>query len=192
VKNTWCVAGVAIGAALVLALTGFFGTGANAQAVNKQVIVEAKKIENAEEPFKVKLWTAEGKKNYQVGEKIRFLFSADEDCYLYIIDIGTDGKASVVYPNKHQSANKAEKGKTYVVPGPDSDFVFRVKGPPGTNYLKAIATTKPLESVSSVRKDTEAVFAELGDPVSTFKSIGVELKDKKTWSEAELAIDINE
>lgn len=165
---------------------------ADDEAANKQVVVEARKIKNDAQPFEVKLDTAEKKEEYKVGDELSLFFTADKECYLYLIDIGTSGKAHILFPNKFQKANKAEKGRIYVLPPKGSKFMFKVQGPEGTNYIKAIATQKPIEALKEGETPKDGPFAELADPAATFKDIGVELKKRepKNWAEAELSIKV--
>ena len=156
----------------------------------KQIIVEAQKIKNSDQPFNIKIQTVDDKKTYKVGEEVAFLFTADKDCYLYLIDIGTSGKAHVLFPNKFQEDNKVVKGKMYMVPGKAGKVVFRVNGPEGTNYLKAIATLAPVKSIKEGTPGERGPFPELTDPAGTFKDISVELSKEKDWAEAELSIKV--
>jgi hypothetical protein len=177
----------------VLAVCGFV-TGVQTQGLceeeMKQVVAELRKIQNDAKPFNIKLTTMDKKDTYKIGEEVSFVFTADRDCYLYIVDIGTSGKAHLLFPNKWQKANKALKGKLYAVPHKKSKVVFRVKGPAGTNYLKAIATLKPMAALGKSEAKADEAFAELTNPKETFKDIGVELAKTKNWAEAELAIKV--
>jgi Domain of unknown function (DUF4384) len=178
---------------VVLAVCGFVSgvqTQGLCQEEMKQIVAELQKMKNDAKPFTIKLATMDKKDTYKIGEEVSFVFTADRDCYLYIVDIGTSGKAHILFPNKWQKANKAVKGKRYAVPHKKSKVVFRVKGPVGTNYLKAIATLKPMAALGKTEAKPDEAFAELTKPTVVLKDVGVELARTKNWAEAELAIKV--
>jgi hypothetical protein len=178
-----------------LALIGFIGafqTKALADQDAKQIVAELQQIKNPDKPFTIAFKTANGAQTATVGETVSFVFAADRECYLYIIDIGTSGKAHVLFPNQWQQANKAEPNRVYMLPPQGSNVVFRVKGPEGVNYLKAIATLKPIESVERAATKGEGPFAEILNPAEAFKDVAAELSQQttKNWAEAELAVKV--
>jgi len=92
-------------------------------------------------PFRLKLWT--DKSSYTVGEKMSFFVEAEEDCYLTLIDIGTSGNLTVLFPNAYDKNNRIQGGRRYEIPGARYGFDIHVGGPPGIERVKAIATTQP-------------------------------------------------
>lgn len=86
----------------------------------------------------------------------------------------------VLFPNQWEPVNKAEKGKIYRIPPDGSKVVFKVHVPEGTNYLKAIATLKPVESLAGVNRKADDPFAELTNPTEKFKDVGLELLTAKS------------
>jgi hypothetical protein len=92
-------------------------------------------------PFRLKLWTE--KASYVVGEKVTFFVQAEQDCYLTLIDIGTSGNVTVLFPNAYDRNNRIAAGRRYEIPGAGYGFDIHVNGPPGVERLKAIATTQP-------------------------------------------------
>jgi hypothetical protein len=185
-KKVCCFLGVLAMFASLMALPvkGFCDEG------NKEVIAELQKIKSEGQPFQIKLATAEKKDTYKTGEMVSLFFTADRDCFVYLIDIGTSGKVHVLFPNKWEPVNKAEKGKIYKIPAEGSKVVFKVHAPEGTNYLKAIATLKPVESLASVNRKADDPFAELTNPTERFKDVGLELAQNKEWTEAEISIKV--
>jgi hypothetical protein len=92
-------------------------------------------------PFGIKLWT--DKSSYAVGEKVTFFMEADQDCYLTLIDIGTSGNLTVLFPNAYDRNNRIRGGRRYEIPGASYGFDIHVGGPPGIERVKVIATTQP-------------------------------------------------
>ncbi len=152
------------------------------------VIQEASKIHSDNPDFKVKIKPARKSGKFGIGDRVAFRFTSNRDAYVTIVDIGTSGKVHVIFPTKHHKSNRVVKGRVYTIPAKDSDYVFRVKGPTGVNYVKAIATLKPYRCFrKEALLESEGPFFEVKNPEKAIKDIGVELakQDKKGWTEAE-------
>ncbi len=162
------------------------------------LLQELDQIKNKNEDFKIKLWTKQDKQEYKAGETVEFMFTADKDCYVYIIDVGTTSGAApvVLFPNEWHKSNAIEKGKTYTIPPEGSTFVFRVKEPAGVEHVKAIASLEPMLSDfgSQVQQQLEAKggFARILKAKSVVKDIGIELatKNNKLWAETQIMFRI--
>jgi len=158
----------------------------------KDIVAEERKIKNDKKPFNIKLSLADNKSQFAVGDPVGFEFQSGRDCYLTLIDIGTSGRVHRLFPNRFHKSNKVEKGKTYRIPPKDSGFVFKAKGPVGTEYVKAIATLEPVQSIAQADPVAKGAFPEIKKPKLVLKDIGVELakRDGKSWTEAELSFKI--
>lgn len=87
-----------------------------------------------------------GKKNeYQAGDKIVVEFEATRDCYLTLLNIGTSGKLTILFPNALYRENLIKAGTRYQIPGADYGFDYVLQGPAGVEKLKAIATLEKTE-----------------------------------------------
>src|SRR5271157_14087 len=143
--KTVVVTGVAL-LSLVL-ITG--GALAQSDVEKKDIVVgEMSKIRHDNPDFKIRLKPVgkTGKTGkYYVGDQVAFEVSSTKDAYLTIIDVGTTGKAHVIFPNRWNKSNKIRKGKLYRIPGPDAEWSFKLTGPAGVNYVKAIATLKQVQ-----------------------------------------------
>lgn len=163
------------------------GTETKDQVQPKQIAVEANEIKNPNPGFEIKLWTQGDKKAYNLKDTITFKFKANQDCYVTLLDIGTDGTVYKIFPNKWHKSSKITKDKVYTIPPEDAQFRFRVKGPMGIEYVKAIATAEPLASVSDQKEQGEQEeFSEMKDAASTIKNLKVELnkRPEKNWAES--------
>uniref|UniRef100_A0A7C4AR99 DUF4384 domain-containing protein n=1 Tax=Desulfomonile tiedjei TaxID=2358 RepID=A0A7C4AR99_9BACT len=183
--KSFLVLALCLGASLMLAHSSWSKDA-------KDIVAEAQTIQSATKPFKIELSTAEGKTTYAAGEKINFVFKTDRDCYLTLIDIGTSGKVTQLFPNKWHESNKVEKGKEYRVPPADSGFLFKVEGQNGTEFVKAIATLAPMTSVQKAEMKGSGNFAEIVQPEAVLKDIKTELdaQDPKSWTEAHVSFTI--
>jgi hypothetical protein len=167
---------------------------------SKQVVVEKiQKIKNPGSDFQVKLAINKKDAAYKEGEEIKLKFKSTKDCYLTLIDVGTDGNVTIFFPNKYHKDNKIKAGKVYYIPQKGAKWLLRVKGPAGKEVIKAIAT---LEKKDLVKKEDlkpaadEEVFQVVDEKKreSFAKNISVELKpvDTKKWAEAEQIIKVEE
>lgn len=164
----------------------------------EDLMQELDKIRNKNEDLKIRLWTKQEKPDYKVGETIEFMFTADKDCYVYIIDVGTTSGAApvVLFPNEWHKSNAVEKGKTYTIPPEGSNFVFRIREPAGIEHVKAIASLEPMLSDlgSQVQQqlDAKGGFAKILRAKSAVKDIGIELakKNDKLWAETQIMVRI--
>jgi len=143
------------------------------------------------------------KDEYKVGEDVVIQFKADKVCYLALIDIGTSGKAIILFPNKWHTDNKIEKDKTYTIPPLGSNFSYRVMAPTGLEHIKALASVDPvLSKVESLQEELKQpietkpekgqVFLSMKDPGVVLKDIGIEFQklDPSKWATTELTLKI--
>ncbi|MCC7261843.1 MAG: caspase family protein [Candidatus Latescibacteria bacterium] len=111
-------------------------------------------LDNPTPPFKVSVWANRGREaaaepqklvQAKVGELLTFSFKTDRDCYLTLIDLGTTGKITVLFPNEYQPSGFVKAGQVYqtgtrgLLP-----FQIRASGPPGRELVKVIATLDSL------------------------------------------------
>jgi len=185
---------VVMGVALLSLVLFSNGALAQSEMEKKDIVVgEMSKIRQDNPDFKIRLKPVSKKGKFYVGDQIAFEVTSSKDAYLTIIDVGTSGKAHVIFPNRWNKNNKIRKGKVYRIPGSDADYSFKLRGPAGVNYVKAIATLKPVQFLPrEVLIDAEEGFAEIKDPDKAAKDISVELgkQDKKGWAETEAKFNL--
>jgi hypothetical protein len=76
------------------------------------------------------------------GDRVRFRFRANFDGYLYVMNYGTSGAYSLLYPREETGQNnRVSSGKDYLVPA--TEAWFRVAGPPGQDIVYWLVS--PLE-----------------------------------------------
>lgn len=128
-----------------------------------------KKLASLDSPypdFKLDLWTDKSEPLYYIGKDyVTFNFKSEKDCYLTLIDVGTDGTITILFPNRTCQDNKITAGKVYKIPSEDMGFKIKVAGPAGQELVKAIATENPLD-LSAMVANTGAAFKSVENPVS--------------------------
>ena len=88
-------------------------------------------------------------KSFKIGDMINIKFKSSKDCYLTLLNIGTSGKLTILYPNSLHKDNFIESGKLYEIPGDEYGFEYQLSGPAGTEKLKAIVTESKINLVES-------------------------------------------
>ena len=146
-----------------------------------ELIDLSNKIQNETPGIGFQMWTEGEKTTYQVSDPVVFGFTADRDCYLAVINIGTSGQTTLLFPNKWHPDNKVENGKTYRIPPEGSDYAFKVMGPAGTERVKVIACVEPiLGNVQSLQQELKTPVEQSaggGGTFLTMKNPGLVLKD---------------
>lgn len=161
-------------------------------AETKQIVVEANEIKNTSPGFEIKLWTQGDKNVFHIKDTVAFKFKANKDCYVTLLDIGTDGTVYKIFPNKWHKSSRVTKDTVYSIPPEDGKFTFRVKGPVGVEYVKAIATAEPLKTVTDSQEGEEEEFSEIKEPEAAIKNLKVELnkREKQDWAESVVSFKV--
>ncbi|MEW6754906.1 MAG: caspase family protein [Candidatus Latescibacterota bacterium] len=123
-------------------------------------------LDNPSPPFRVRIWANRapaGPRGLQrleqapdeklvrarIGDTVRLSFQAERDCYLTLINVGTTGKITVLFPNQYRPDGFVRGGQVYSTESPgEMPFRIRAKGPPGRESVKVIATLEPLRLAS--------------------------------------------
>jgi len=92
--------------------------------------------------LRVEVWTDQAA--YRIGSEIVFHVRATRPCFVTLIDLPTSGGMNVLLPNRFQKTAEVPAGQTVSIPAERAPFAIRVKGPPGVEGVKAIATLRPL------------------------------------------------
>jgi hypothetical protein len=189
---------------ICLLLVSACGTPVHADQV-AELLALADKIQNETPGIGFQLWTEGDKTAFQIADRVVFGFTADQDCYLGVINIGTSGQTTLLFPNKWQADNKIEKGKTYRIPPDGSDYAFKLMGPVGTERIKVIACLEPiLANVESLQQElrtpveqsvgTGGTFLSMKNPQLVLKDIGFALAsvDPSKWATVDMQFDVTE
>lgn len=122
-------------------------SGSYAGSVTKPVESSSKALTMGDSPAQVEKFkfSAEPlKKTYKINEPIRLKLSGDKDYYLYLYSLDDDGSAVQLFPNKKMKNNRFVAGRTYVMPGGDSQALKADTGNT-TERLMVVASLKKLD-----------------------------------------------
>ena len=106
------------------------------------------RINNPHPTFNVKVWMKEkDRRNYRVGEKARFYVSSDQDCYLIMLNLDSQGNMRILFPNQYFRNNFVKAGRVIQIPDEKMGRKFELEfgEPVGEEVVKVFATTQSLK-----------------------------------------------
>jgi hypothetical protein len=142
--------------------------------------------------LQVKVWA--DKPVYRIGETIRFGLRVNQDAYVTLINIGTSGEVTVIYPNRFHPDHFVRSGRDVIVPPPDSGFSLTVQAPTGFDQIRAIATIDQIKIHPGNFAGQPGTFRSL-DRVQT-RGLAVEIKEERNkveptkWAEEVVAVEV--
>jgi len=114
----------------------------------------------------VKLWANQTR--YRVGDRVTFGLEANRDAFVTLVNVGTSGEITVLFPNRFSGGHGVKAGKTYSIPEAADSYELKIKGPPGAELVYALATLKPVIFFSTDFASTGGVFQSATDRASSF------------------------
>lgn len=91
----------------------------------------------------IRLTLTPDKKVVKPGDEIILTFSADRECYLTLMDLGTSGRIVRLWPNDYSGKdNRIDPNTPRNFPGPGDNFRFKIGSPDGVERLIAYATSE--------------------------------------------------
>jgi hypothetical protein len=180
--------------AILVFVSSFLYDFAGAQS-GREILDEANKIQN-DNPA-VKLSLTSDNQSYKPGDEIKFKLDTDSEGHLTILDIGTSGEVTILFPNQWHPTSKVDKGQINLPPE-NANFRFVVKGPAGPEKVKAILSQEPIigQFADNPQKGWQITgpFMKFQNPLQSFKNIAVETQSmpKANWVVTEFNFTINE
>jgi hypothetical protein len=93
----------------------------------------------------VEIWTAKGEAaTYAEGQEVKIRFRASSDCYVVIYDIDTEGFLHLLFPDDPYEDGFVEGGRIYSLPNSGVGYTLLAEGPPGIEYVAAVASYYPI------------------------------------------------
>jgi len=92
---------------------------------------------------RVEVWTSRGDDPYTSRQPVRVYFRAEQDAFVTIFRVDTDGRVQVLFPREPWEDNFARGEREYEVRGADSREAFYVDDYPGVGYVFAVAAADP-------------------------------------------------
>ncbi len=119
-----------------------------------------------EEPVTVKLWA--NQTGYRVGDRVTLGFEANRDAFVTLVNVGTSGEVTILFPNRFSGGHGVKAGKTYRVPEAADSYELQIKGPPGAELVYALVTLKPVIFLSTDFPSKGGIFHSATERASSF------------------------
>jgi hypothetical protein len=136
---------------------------------------------NPGQTYEVKMTLSPQQEVYRPGDKFTLSFTASQDCHVALIDVGTSGEITVLFPD-HGFGETGE-----VKAGQEVILECEVGGPGGLDSIRAIATQQKV--------DFESLLKDLGaKDTKRINRVGQGVADKpvNTWSTSILTYRIED
>lgn len=101
----------------------------------------------AARPLSVEVWTDRGDDAvYRPGEAMQVKARTNDDSYLLVYTIDSEGQITMIYPFK-RSPGMVEGSRTYRMPADNADYELTVEPETGQGYIVAIASRTPFRDL---------------------------------------------
>ena len=124
-----------------------------------------RKLESLVHKSNETVWVELNKACFEPGEALEISVWIPEPGFLNIMHIGTDDRATVLFPNKFHPQNAVKRGKI-TLPGGGMDFEMVADGPSGPNMIAAFLSRSEVNGYHAGFRNAGDVLAELS-PNST-------------------------
>jgi hypothetical protein len=94
---------------------------------------------------RIEVWTNHGDAVYTRAQGVRVYFRADQDGYVTLFRVDTDGRVRVLFPRDPWEDNFVRGGREYEALGSSSRDAFYVDDYPGVGYLFAVVAADPFD-----------------------------------------------
>jgi|GEM_PF-4678631 len=98
------------------------------------------------EPLEVEVWAdRDNEATYREGETISLYFRTNRDAYVALYNIDARGQVFLLYPQHQDDPHFVQGGVTYELPDRRDDYDLWVTGPPGVEFVQAVASLRPFD-----------------------------------------------
>ena len=121
---------------------------------------------------------------YRIGQTLELSVRTNQSAYITVLDIGTSGRATVIFPNKASRDNYVTGGRTFVLPDSGS-WTIGVHGPTGVEMIEVFASTssKPIFHGRTVQGDVYETLDEAPAEAARDLEVVLNTDHKKLWNE---------
>jgi caspase domain-containing protein/uncharacterized protein DUF4384 len=102
-------------------------------------------MENLAQGFGLEVELAGGKSSFGIGENVQFLAKSERDGYLTLVDLGTDGTVTILFPNPYDRDNRVTGGEEITFPTASMASEIQALPPAGRGMVRAFLTSVPLD-----------------------------------------------
>ena len=106
-------------------------------------------MDNIGQTFKVGLVMGDGRTSYGLGERVTFEVTSERQGYVTLVDLGTDGTVTVLFPNQYDQRSQIAPGQRLRFPTEAMGFEIEAQPPVGRGMVRLFVTPQPLEIPAS-------------------------------------------
>jgi Domain of unknown function (DUF4384) len=137
----------------------------------------------------IKLWASQPR--YRIGERVTLGFETNRDAYVTLVDVGTSGEVTILFPNRFSGSHGVKAGKRYSVPEAGDSYELEVGGPPGVELVYALVTLKPVLFLPTDFPAAGHVFHSVTERAAAFtRDINVAAKSVPLREQAKATVEI--
>ena len=92
---------------------------------------------------RVQVWTENGSDPYRAGERARVFIRGEEDGYITVFRVDTDGRIQVLFPRAPWMDNFVRGDREYEIEQARNSNAFDVDDSPGVGYVFAVSSPEP-------------------------------------------------
>ena len=136
----------------------------------------------------LKLWADATQR--KIGDKAKVFFQPNRDGYVTLVNVGTSGKITILFPNAYSPSHAVKAGQIYSVPGTDDPYELTLGGPEGVELVYALFTLGPTRFVeeSFIR---DRAFAPVNDKAEAItRDINITVKKIPLKEQANAVVEI--
>lgn len=139
----------------------------------------------------IKVTLRADKPRYKVGDTITMQFETNRDGYLTLVNVGTSGKITILFPNRFSGGHDVKGKQVYTIPAPDDNYELAVSGPPGVELIYALVTSKPVKFVETDFSQTPEIFRTVtGDMPVLTRDINAVVKKTPLKGQAKAVLEL--
>ncbi len=130
---------------------------------------------------------------YRIGEFIVLTVRSNQDCYLALYDISTEGEVSQIFPNKYANDNLIRGGRLYRIPTETDNFDYEITGPPGIERVRAVCTQKNVNIIDPSVVSKQETFPRIQQTSPQFEhTLNQKLESipSEQWAEASITFQV--
>ena len=114
---------------------------------------------------------------YPLGAKVRVMATAERDCRLTLLDVGTSGNVFVLFPNRYQQDNQLRAGETVTIPANEAPVDYQLGGPTGVEALIGICRSDGQPVYTGGYDFQQHVYQPWGNAKAIAKDLAVVLRE---------------
>lgn len=110
--------------------------------------------------FNISVWME--RKLYRIGDTVTINLKSSRDCYVTLLNVRSNGEIWELFPNIYNENNSIKANVTYTIPSNNDNFRLATVDPPGSEYIKAIASSIRItheQIKQALSKDTSILVA---------------------------------